>query len=269
MITPDLNNPFWQYSLKVYAQPGVADTCLQLQDQYGCNVNLLLLAAWAASQGFQLSPSDFVELQERISELDQQTIQPLRSLRRQVSQQLALPQEWQTDLKQRLLSAELLAEQMEQALLYHASLPFLKKEGNTSSSSVQDNLRAYISAVSDILPTMIASNTAGASQDRSWEFPVSSVLPRMLPFPVMDTSTGSLTLCPTADLYKEQKFCTTNQTGFTHRWLQALRPSFSVQPPTNCQGSVPFPEFALFTTLPGRVRLSQSGQRLADILIVV
>lgn len=148
MIAADLNNPFWQYSLKVYAQPGVADTCLQLQDQYGCNVNLLLLAAWVASQGFQLSPSDFVELQERIRGFDQQTIQPLRNLRRQVSQQSALPQEWQTDLKQRLLSAELLAEQVEQALLYDASLPCLKKRGNTSLSNlVQDNLKAYISAV--------------------------------------------------------------------------------------------------------------------------
>ena len=147
MMAPDLNNPFWQYSLQVYAQPGVADICLQLQDHYGCNVNLLLLAAWAASQGFQLSPSDFVELQERIREFDQQTIQPLRSLRRQVSQRSALPQEWQIELKQRLLSAELLAEQVEQALLYKALLPCLKKKENTSSSSVQDNLRAYISAV--------------------------------------------------------------------------------------------------------------------------
>jgi hypothetical protein len=43
---------------------------------------------------------------------------------------------------------------------------------------------------------------------------------------------------------------------------------FSAQRPTNCQGSMPFPEFALFTTLLRRVRLSQSGQWLADIMIV-
>ena len=84
----------------------------------------------------------------------------------------------------------------------------------------------------------------------------------------MDTSTGSFTDCPSADLYKEQKFCTTNQIGFTHQWFHAMQ-SFLMQPLTNCQGSAPFPEFALFTTLLGRVRLSQSGQWLADTIIVV
>mgnify|MGYP001167442675 CR=1 FL=1 len=90
----------------------------------------------------------------------------------------------------------------------------------------------------------------------------------MLPFPVMDTSTGSFTDCPSADLYKEQKFCTTDQIGFTHQWLHAILQSFLMQRPTNCQGSIPFPEFALFTTLLRRVRLSQSGQWLADTMIV-
>ena len=34
---------FWQFSEQHYARPGVADVCLQLQDDYGANVNLLLL----------------------------------------------------------------------------------------------------------------------------------------------------------------------------------------------------------------------------------
>jgi hypothetical protein len=42
--------------------------------------------------------------------------------------------------------------------------------------------------------------------------------------------------------------------------------SFSMQPHTNCHGSVPFPEFALFTCI--AVRLCQSGQWLADKMIV-
>jgi hypothetical protein len=74
----------------------------------------------------------------------------------------------------------------------------------------------------------------------------------------MDTSTGSFADCPSADVYKEQKFCTTDQIGFTHQWLQAILQFFLMQPPTNCQDSEPFPNFALFTPLIGRVRLSQS-----------
>jgi hypothetical protein len=79
----------------------------------------------------------------------------------------------------------------------------------------------------------------------------------MLPFPVMDTSTGRFTDCPSADRYKKRTFYTTNPIGFTHRWLHA-RAILLGATPTNGQGSQQFPNIALFTTLPGCVRLSQS-----------
>lgn len=82
----------------------------------------------------------------------------------------------------------------------------------------------------------------------------------MLPFPVMDTSTGSLESrdAPPRLCTKNRSFVQPNQIGFTHRWLHAKLQSFSVQRPTNCQGTKQSPNFALFTTLLGRVRLSQS-----------
>ena len=42
-LTPEL---FWQHSLQHYAQPGVAEACLALQDNYQVNVNLLLFYHW-------------------------------------------------------------------------------------------------------------------------------------------------------------------------------------------------------------------------------
>jgi len=39
-------NEFWDWALAVYARPGVAETCLDLQDTYGQNVPLLLWAVW-------------------------------------------------------------------------------------------------------------------------------------------------------------------------------------------------------------------------------
>lgn len=76
-----------------------------------------------------------------------------------------------------------------------------------------------------VLPTF---RTWGFPRSRL-RFPASSVLPRIFLFPIMDTSTGSFTGCPTADLDKKQ------------------------------EGSKQFPNFALFTTRLRRVRLSQSG----------
>lgn len=47
-------NPFWRFSCAVYAAPGVAQACLELQDTHGADVNLLLLAAWlGAARGWE------------------------------------------------------------------------------------------------------------------------------------------------------------------------------------------------------------------------
>lgn len=43
MLTPE---DFWQFSVSRYGKPGVADACLMLQEQFGINVNLVLLYCW-------------------------------------------------------------------------------------------------------------------------------------------------------------------------------------------------------------------------------
>lgn len=37
---------FWDWAVAVYARPGVAEACLDLQDNHGQNVPLLLWAVW-------------------------------------------------------------------------------------------------------------------------------------------------------------------------------------------------------------------------------
>ncbi len=51
MKSDDLNNPFWQYSLEVYAKPEVAELCLSLQDEFGLDVNVLLFCGYLGSLG--------------------------------------------------------------------------------------------------------------------------------------------------------------------------------------------------------------------------
>jgi uncharacterized protein (TIGR02444 family) len=106
----DLTEQFWQFSLALY--PLLQTELLALQDQYNCNINLILLTAWrpllaplpVLMQG--LSPQHL-------------TTQHIRQLRRDVSRQL---KEHPTDpllvqLRQQLLAAELTAERLEQRAL--------------------------------------------------------------------------------------------------------------------------------------------------------
>ena len=43
-------SPFWQFSLRFYRMPQVADACIELQERAGVDVNLLLFLLWQASQ---------------------------------------------------------------------------------------------------------------------------------------------------------------------------------------------------------------------------
>ena len=41
-------SPFWNFSVAVYSSDAVQDECLTLQDQFGLDVNLVLLCAFGA-----------------------------------------------------------------------------------------------------------------------------------------------------------------------------------------------------------------------------
>ena len=66
-LTPEL---FWQHSLQHYAQPGVADACLALQDNYQVNVNLLLFYHWCFTVNQTLPQSLRKALDEAVARTD-------------------------------------------------------------------------------------------------------------------------------------------------------------------------------------------------------
>jgi len=101
---------FWQFSLALY--PLLQTELLALQDQYNCNVNLLLLSAWRPS---------LPQLPQLMQALSPQhlTTQQIRQIRREVSRVL---KEQPADpllvqLRQQLLDTELTAERLEQRAL--------------------------------------------------------------------------------------------------------------------------------------------------------
>jgi uncharacterized protein (TIGR02444 family) len=77
-----MNNPLWVFSLELYARPGVAEACIEAQDHYAADVNLLLYAAWLARQGFQLDQRQWVDLVASVAAWRQRVVLPLRALRR-------------------------------------------------------------------------------------------------------------------------------------------------------------------------------------------
>lgn len=110
---PPAPNPaeqFWQFSLALY--PALQTELLALQDQYNCNVNVLLLSAWRPL----LAP--LPHLMQALSPQHLLT-QQIRQLRRDLSRELtAQPGDFLlAQLRQQLLETELTAERLEQRAL--------------------------------------------------------------------------------------------------------------------------------------------------------
>lgn len=76
-------NPFWNFSLAVYAADGVSDACLRLQDKRGFDVNLLLFSCWAGCcHDVAASESEWRSLIDSTRIWREEVIWPLRRARR-------------------------------------------------------------------------------------------------------------------------------------------------------------------------------------------
>lgn len=133
---------FVQFALRLYSREGMAKVCLRLQDECGLNVNCLLLAAWAARQGFAVDTDLWAELLKHTAPIREAAVQPIRRLRRQISKEAKLKEELRGPLKRLLLYAEVRAEQAEERAL-HERLSFRGQPAEPGEALLRENLRRY------------------------------------------------------------------------------------------------------------------------------
>ena len=108
---------FWNFSLAVYRQPGVADECLRLQDEFGVDVNLLLFCTFAgAVHGAVLTPADIAAVKQVVRRWHDEVVRPLRNARRALKP-LKAGQDAIKTLRAQVKAVELEAERREQAML--------------------------------------------------------------------------------------------------------------------------------------------------------
>lgn len=137
------DNPFWDFSLTVYARSGVAEACLALQDRHGLDVNLLLFCLWAGTGGRRLAAADLDGLAAAVDDWQRQVVRPLRALRVRLKSQDAVERALSEPLRQEIKRQELLAERIEQLLLFRA-LPGAATVEGGSSALAADNLAVYL-----------------------------------------------------------------------------------------------------------------------------
>jgi uncharacterized protein (TIGR02444 family) len=152
-------HPFWNYSLVTYAKPGVADACILLQDEFGLNVNLLLVCLWSGAEGpGRLASERIRECINGTRDWQERVVKPLRAVRRySKSEPTAIPDTLRKIFRPDLLAVELDAEHVEQLAIAEIVKPATDKKSATTDRSSQQrcydaiqNLLAYL-AIEDVV----------------------------------------------------------------------------------------------------------------------
>ena len=119
-------NPFWDYSLALYRQPGVERACLDLQRRHRLDVNLVLFCCWLGTRGIEVEQDRLACISAICERWQTAVVRPLRQVRDRLKAAQAtarvdhLPDRWPeltAALRQRVLAAELDGEHLEQLLL--------------------------------------------------------------------------------------------------------------------------------------------------------
>jgi uncharacterized protein (TIGR02444 family) len=135
-LTNTETNPFWEFSLAIYAQPGVAPACLELQETHAVDVNVLLYVCWCAWEGKILEARKIAAVDAAIAAWRREVVWPIRVLR----QSLGNHPEAESS-RQMIKQAELEAERVQQRRMYaySESIQFTSKQ-----DSLPQNLAGFV-----------------------------------------------------------------------------------------------------------------------------
>jgi|SRR6185437_619314 len=142
----ELDNPFWRFSLAVYAADGVEDECLALQQELNIDVNLLLFSVWVgAERGINITQDDIRSADATVESWRKRVVRPLREVR----QALKKTRADRDDFRRKVKAIELEAEQIEQAKLYIFACKRWPDEGRRQSTQITANARAFMLYATD------------------------------------------------------------------------------------------------------------------------
>lgn len=116
---------FWTFSVAIYDRPGVAASCLALQDEYGADVTLVLFALWCATRGCRLEPAELARAAAVVAPWRDGVVRAIRQVRRALKPPPGPPFDPAATeaLRQTLLSAELAAERLQQEAMATVAPP--------------------------------------------------------------------------------------------------------------------------------------------------
>jgi uncharacterized protein (TIGR02444 family) len=143
---------FWQFSLRYYRRPEVSALCLQWQDEFGVDVNLLFFICFLAIHGRRLTPGEVRHIDAHIADWRKRAVQPLRALRRALKGGIApVDPQAAESLRGAIKRDELQAERLQQEALERAFPAASTGNPSEPRAAAAANIAAY-SSLTGALP---------------------------------------------------------------------------------------------------------------------
>src|ERR1700687_290471 len=112
-------SPFWKFSLGYYRGAGVSEACLELQDDCGVDVNVVLFLLWMASPKRVLAADRVKRLADKVRPWQTDVIGPIRALRRMLKTDAPLLDKGSAELfRTKIKAVELESERLQQEAMY-------------------------------------------------------------------------------------------------------------------------------------------------------
>jgi uncharacterized protein (TIGR02444 family) len=141
-------SPFWTFSLGYYRGAGVSEACLELQDNCGVDVNVVLFLLWLASQKRTLATDQVKLVADKVRPWQIDVIGPIRSLRRMLKTDAPLLDKGSAELfRTKIKAIELESEKLQQQAMYAMAASLKAETAPSSEAAARASIAAYESAL--------------------------------------------------------------------------------------------------------------------------
>lgn len=165
---PSRPGAFWAFSLQVYADPIVAEACLELQDTYDADVNVVLFVLWHGVNHYRFDTRTLEAIDQRIGPWRRQIVQPLRVVRRALRE---APESWlqpeAENLRHEIKRGELEAERLQQTMLELAFPLGSIGEHDERADVPAANVRSYADVLGRAIPDALVERLCNAMAARA------------------------------------------------------------------------------------------------------
>lgn len=141
---------FWSFSVNLYARPGVAPACLELQDRHGLDVNLVLFCLWHGIRHGVMDARLCAAAVGFAGQWGGHVVGPLRAARRWMKGRQVpdlVEAALRDGLREKIKALELESERLQQQQLQAMAAGFAAQPAHSPTQAALANLDCYLLAL--------------------------------------------------------------------------------------------------------------------------